>query len=165
MSCGEPLAPTVSASAVRRFLTSPYLSIILRVLLGAAFIVSGWVKTGTHFEGSLMQYGLLPLALVPTVAKVLPYVELVVGVCVLCGLFTRLSCAAMAVLLVIFIGAISIAWAQGKTHIDCGCGLFKEKVGPQPVVRDLIMLLATIQVFFYDKRLLSLDAWMGKQEK
>ncbi len=166
VSCGKPLVEAASTmSAVKRFLTSPYLSVFFRLLLGTYFILSGWVKTGVHFEGVLMEYGLLPLALVPTVAKVLPYLELIVGACFLGGLFTRLSCVGMGALLIIFIGAISIALAQGKTGISCGCGLFEEKVGWKPILRDLLMLLAVVQVFFYDKRILSLDAWLAKKEE
>jgi hypothetical protein len=75
----------------------------------------------------------------------------------------------MAGLLIIFIGAISIAWAQGKTHLDCGCQPFlaklgiQEKVGPVPIVLDTFLLLAAGQVFLYDRRLLSLDAWLAKK--
>ncbi|MCS6859195.1 MAG: DoxX family membrane protein [Abditibacteriales bacterium] len=165
---GEPLP--AAPSAVPRFLTSPYLSVVLRAIVGAMFITAGWGKTGTNFEGVLMEYKLLPLALVPTVAKVLPYVELLIGVCFFAGLFTRLSCVSMMGLLLIFIGAISIAWAQGKTHLDCGCnpmlaklGL-QEKVGPLPIVLDTLMFLSALQVFLYDRRLLSLDGWLTKNE-
>lgn len=167
LACGESL--TASSGTGRRFLTSPYLSVVLRALVGAYFITAGWGKTGTNFEGVLLEYKLLPLALVPTVAKGLPYVELLVGVCFFCGLFTRLSCVGMAGLLIIFIGAISIAWAQGKTHLDCGCQPFlaklgiQEKVGPVPIVLDTFLLLAAGQVFLYDRRLLSLDAWLAKK--
>jgi uncharacterized membrane protein YphA (DoxX/SURF4 family) len=163
VACGKPLAAASSVSSVKRFLTSPCLSVFFRAVVGALFIIAGWVKTGTDFEGAIMQYGLLPLILVPTVAKVLPYVELIIGFCLLCGLLTRLSCVGTAAMLVIFIGAISIAWAQGKTYIECGCGLGKEYVGSKPIIRDLLMLLATIQVFFYDKRILSLDSWLAKK--
>lgn len=168
VACGESL--TASTSAARRFLTSPYLSVFLRALVGVYFITAGWGKTGTNFEGIIMEYKLLPLALVPTVAKVLPYVELLIGVCFFCGLFTRLSCVGMAGLLVLFIGAISIAWAQGKTHLDCGCQPFlaklgiQEKVGPVPIALDTFLLLSAVQVFLYDKRLLSVDAWLMKKE-
>lgn len=164
LSCGKTLAKVASAPpVVMAFLTSPYLSVFFRILLGTYFILSGWVKTGIHFEGVLMEYGLLPLALVPTVAKVLPYLELIVGVCLLGGLFTRLSCVGMGAMLVIFIGAISIAWAQGKAGISCGCGLFEEKVGWKPILRDLMLLLGVAQVFLYDKRILSVDAWLSKK--
>lgn len=166
---GESL--TASTPAAHRFLTSPYLSVFLRACVGALFITAGWGKTGTNFEGVITAYQLLPLALVPTVAKALPYVELLIGVCFFCGLFTRLSCVSMMGLLLIFIGAISIAWAQGKTHLDCGCNPmlaklgFQEKVGPLPIALDSFMLLAAVQVFLYDRRLLSLDAWLMKNEK
>ncbi len=165
LSCGRTLAQVASApSLVMAFLTSPYLSVFLRVVVGAWFITAGWGKTGAHFEGVLMEYGLLPLALVPTVAKILPYTELIIGVCVLLGIFTRLSCLGMAGLLLIFIGAVSMAWAEGKTYLECGCNpLFREKVGPVPILIDTFLLLAAAQVFFHDKRILSLDAWLSKK--
>ncbi len=167
ISCGEPL--TASTSAVHRFFTSPYLSVFLRALVGAWFITAGWGKTGENFAGVVKEYQLLPDRLVLPVANYLPYVELLVGICFFCGLFTRLSCVGMAAMLVIFIGAISIAWAQGKTHLECGCNPLlakfgiQEKVGPVPIVIDAFMLLSAAQVFLHDKRILSVDAWLSKK--
>ncbi len=46
--------------------------------------------------------------------------EILVGLCLLLGLLTRVAAAVSAVLLVAFIVGIASAWARGLS-IDCGC--------------------------------------------
>ena len=50
----------------------------------------------------------------------LPFVEIVLGVLLVLGLFTRPVAIVSTLLMVAFIIGISQAWARGLT-IDCGC--------------------------------------------
>ncbi len=65
-------------------------------------------------------YELLPESVVPVVGHALPVLEILVGVCLLLGLLTRVAAVVSVVLLVAFVIGISSAWARGLS-IDCGC--------------------------------------------
>ena len=65
-------------------------------------------------------YQLLPVSAVDAVGRALPMVEIVVGVCLVLGLLTRISAAVSALLLLAFIIGIASVWSRGIL-IDCGC--------------------------------------------
>jgi uncharacterized membrane protein YphA (DoxX/SURF4 family) len=86
------------------------------------WLISGFLKAVDPRETivAVRAYQVLPESLVGTVAAVLPYLEIALGVLLLFGLATRLAAVLAAVVLVIFIaGVISVA-ARGLS-IDCGC--------------------------------------------
>jgi uncharacterized membrane protein YphA (DoxX/SURF4 family) len=57
---------------------------------------------------------------VPVVGHALPILEILVGVCLLLGLLTRVAAVVSAVLLVAFVVGIASAWGRGLS-IECGC--------------------------------------------
>ena len=93
-----------------------------RVVLGGVFVVSGALKIPDPAEAvrAVRAYRLLPEALVAPVAFGMPVVEIAVGLALLAGVFVRTAAVAAAVLLIVFIAAVTSAWARGL-QIDCGC--------------------------------------------
>jgi len=93
-----------------------------RALLGAVFVVAGVLKIPdpAAAERAVRAYRLLPEALVSPVAFGMPVGEIAVGLALLAGVFVRTAAIASAVLLAVFIAAVSSAWARGL-QIDCGC--------------------------------------------
>jgi len=65
-------------------------------------------------------YRLLPEAVVPFVGTALPYFELVFGLVLIAGLFTRWSAILWLALMAVFVFGVAWAWAKGYS-IDCGC--------------------------------------------
>lgn len=65
-------------------------------------------------------YELLPSALVEPVGWGLPFLEIAIGLLLIVGFGVRASAAAAGVFMVVFIAAVSSAWARGLS-IDCGC--------------------------------------------
>jgi uncharacterized membrane protein YphA (DoxX/SURF4 family) len=93
-----------------------------RLLVGGVWIWAALLKLPA-LESSVTAvrgYQLLPPGLADGVGRVLPMVELVVGVCLVLGLLTRVSAVASAVLQVAFIIGIASVWARGIS-INCGC--------------------------------------------
>ncbi|MDM8000617.1 MAG: DoxX family protein, partial [Dehalococcoidia bacterium] len=78
------------------------LLLLIRLALGGILIFSGLSKltSGTDFVGVVASYGMLPQTLAELFGTVLPWLELLVGVSLVLGLFTRLA-AATALLLVV----------------------------------------------------------------
>lgn len=107
---------------MRRILQSRWLSIAVRLALGALFIYSAWPKIADPpgFAQMLSNYKLMPDSWINPAALVLPWLEMVAGVCLVAGVMRRGAALWIAVLLVVFIGALSINLAR-DIAVDCGC--------------------------------------------
>ena len=95
---------------------------LLRLLLGGAFVIAGILKIAAPagFAVDVSHYRLVPHALLNPVAIVLPWIELVAGVCVLTGFWLRSGALLIAVMTVMFFIVILSALARGL-NIECGC--------------------------------------------
>ena len=97
---------------VRGLLASPYLSLASRLVLGGTFLYAGAMKTfdAGGLAASVRSYGLgLPEWFVTLSAYSLPPFEVLLGLYLLVGLFTRISAWTANGLMVLFI----LALAQG----------------------------------------------------
>lgn len=93
-----------------------------RLALGATFVYAGLSKAGAvdAFARDIAAYQLLPYALNYLVAGTLPYVELLAGFLLLMDRKVRAASVLLALLTVVFIGAILSGMLRGL-QIDCGC--------------------------------------------
>jgi uncharacterized membrane protein YphA (DoxX/SURF4 family) len=96
--------------------------LILRVVVGAVFVVAGGLKIGHAdlFASQIAGFELLPQPLVAPLALLLPFIEVLLGAYLIIGLFTRAAALAAVVALAIFDGAIASAVVRGL-HASCGC--------------------------------------------
>jgi len=85
--------------------------------LGAVSKFAAWAE----LEGVVANFRVLPRALVPLVARLLPPVEVLLAIGVLIPATRAAAALGMAVLLVVFAAAIALNVARGRTGIDCGC--------------------------------------------
>lgn len=127
-ACGTITAPMEKGqetrfSAARGLLAAPYATLISRVVLGGVFVVAGATKIPDPggLAASIRSYGLpLPEWFVSLSAYALPYLEVMLGLYLLAGLFTRASAWATTALMAVF----TLALLQGALRgleIDCGC--------------------------------------------
>jgi uncharacterized membrane protein YphA (DoxX/SURF4 family) len=96
--------------------------LLARLVVGLVWVVAGALKLPDPNENvrAVRAYQLLPEAIVPVVGHGLPVLEILVGLCLLLGLLTRVAALVSALLLVAFIIGIASAWVRGLS-IDCGC--------------------------------------------
>jgi uncharacterized membrane protein YphA (DoxX/SURF4 family) len=96
--------------------------LLARVVVGSVWVVAGLLKLPDPNENvrAVRAYQLLPESVVPVVGHGLPILEVLVGLCLLLGLLTRVAAVVSVLLLVAFVIGISSAWARGLS-IDCGC--------------------------------------------
>lgn len=96
--------------------------LLARLVLGGVFLVAGALKVPTpeSLAKATQAYQLLPHDVATYVGYALPIIEVILGLLLIIGLFTRISAAISSLLLVAFIIGIAQAWARGLT-IDCGC--------------------------------------------
>ncbi len=95
-----------------------------RWLLAVILLVTGIskMKSAEAFSEAIGRYGIVPRPLVPPLAAVLPFTEIVLGLALAVGAMPVAAGPAAAALFVAFGGAISWNLAHGR-RFDCGCGL------------------------------------------
>ena len=107
-------------------------------------------------------YELLPISLANVLGIVLPFTEIVLGLLLIIGAFTRYMAILGGAIMFIFIVAIASAWARGLT-IDCGCFGGGGQVAAnetkylQEIVRDAGLLGLALFIVRYSVTRFSLD--------
>ncbi|MBI9090353.1 MAG: DoxX family membrane protein [Desulfobacterium sp.] len=129
------------------------LAMALRLMLGVTFIVAAVGKIGDPGKFATIIYGyyLFPGWMINLSAIVLPFVELVAGVALVAGVYPRSAVMILNVLLLAFIGAISINLLRGH-QFDCGCfSLAATDTAESAVwllVRDIGLLACGVYLWF-----------------
>ena len=93
--------------------------------LGLMFVIAAYHKLmdSTGFRVTLLEYQVLPEALVGPASRVIPVVELLLGCCWLIPLVAiDLIAWSSASLLAAYACAIAVNLGRGRVHFDCGCG-------------------------------------------
>src|SRR4051812_44129394 len=113
--------------------------------LGAMFLYSSIPKiiAPADFLSSVYNYELLSPSLTLFVAIVLPWVEFLLGVCLLGGIILPGALVMCMVLFGVFVFAHASVLMRGLS-IECGCGLVSggEHVSYITLARSIILLLA-----------------------
>lgn len=138
--------------------------LVLRLALGAIFLVAGASKIGhaAEFAQQIAAFRLLPQAAIAPVAIVLPFLEVLLGGYLVVGLFTRISAWVAAALLLAFDGAIASAVMRGLS-LSCGCFGPNDKTVTTwgEVGRDAIFVVLAIVVALRAPGMLALDRRIG----
>jgi uncharacterized membrane protein YphA (DoxX/SURF4 family) len=145
-------------------------TVAARLVLGGALFYAGFSKVG-DLESSVdlvRRYDILPWDLTRLVGIALPIGELILGLLIIVGAFTRITAALGALLMVTYMAAIVSLWVR-KMSLDCGCfgpgGLvdtFAEaKVGyTKDLIRDVIFLAAGAWLIWRPVARPSVDQWL-----
>lgn len=98
------------------------IGVLARLILGIVLIWAGGAKVTRPALSALAvrAYKILPYDFAGYVGYALPVVEILVGLLLVVGLFTRQSAVVAGLLMLAFITGIGWAWAHGYS-IDCGC--------------------------------------------
>ena len=141
-----------------------WVGFLARLVVGGVWIWAGALKlpdTGSSVT-AVRAYQLLPLSIADGVGRVLPMLEVVVGVCLVLGLLARLAGGLSALMQLAFIIGIVSVWSRGIS-INCGC--FGDG-GPDPdafskypweIARDTGLLLLSLLVVWLRRTPLAVD--------
>ena len=143
-------------------LASPWLTVRVQIALGLFFVVAALPKLvdPPSFAHMIYNYRLVPGAFVNLMALAMPWLELLTGLALILGIWSRTSAALVGALLLVFIGAISANLARGNA-IDCGCfdvsaanKTVEERLTDMRfvILRDVGMLLMVAQILFSKSR-------------
>jgi len=122
-----------------------YFFLSARLLLGAIFIAASIDKIAhpAEFARIVSNYNILPGQMVNAVAVLLPWLEAILGLFILCGWWPAGAVCLANLLLVIFLIALLQAVARG-IDLHCGCFSTKASGAPQTIwylARDALFLM------------------------
>jgi uncharacterized membrane protein YphA (DoxX/SURF4 family) len=148
-----------------RFLRDRRLILLLRLALGAVFLVAAWPKLQdpAGFARSISHYHMVPEGVERLLALTLPPLELLVGLGLIFGVLDAGAAVLVFAMLVGFTGAIASAVSRG---LDISCGCFDTdggtKVGVSKLVENSLMILGAWLVVIGDRTLLSVSGWLRR---
>jgi uncharacterized membrane protein YphA (DoxX/SURF4 family) len=130
-----------------------WLRLLLRLMLAGVFLYAAWTKLRQPwlmFALSIDAYQLLPEWAVLTTARVLPWLELAIGVLLLIGVWLRYISILAAAILGVFFAIMLLSFGKGM-GIDCGCFGVGEPLTAKTLARDGLLLAAAITLAFVAK--------------
>lgn len=147
--------------SAREALTHPWLTVRVQIALGAIFVIAALPKLTDppSFAHMIYNYRIVPGGVINISALIMPWLEVLCGLALILGIWTRPARDLVALMLVIFIVAISINLFRGNA-IDCGCfnvadagKTYEQRITDMKIdiVRDLGMLLLVAQLWFADR--------------
>ncbi|MDP7565251.1 MAG: MauE/DoxX family redox-associated membrane protein [Candidatus Marinimicrobia bacterium] len=127
-----------------------------RILLGLMFIYASLDKIAhpEEFAKQIGYYKVLPFGVENILGIVLPWTELIIGICLIAGLLVDGATLLSIIMMLVFILAISQAMLRG---IDITCGCFKvsadsDKLGLDTIIRDIVFLVMSFIVLNRQER-------------
>lgn len=123
--------------------------VVLRVILGIFFIVSGSEKLISPKENFLyvvQSYEVLPKSLENIVVQIIPWWEFLLGVFLMLGLWLKPVLMGLMILTAMFINVVGQAIIRDLPITECGC--FGDLVSvPLPVVLTMDSTLLVLFIF------------------
>ena len=130
-----------------------YLAFASRIILGLIFLVSGSAKLAdiTGFKWQLASLKLFYWIISNSLSIAIPIVEIIIGVFLLLGIFTRFSCIHLGVFLLVLIW-VSYYASNILNLENCKCfgELVEMEFGPGHIML-LVLLLVLDLVILFDK--------------
>jgi len=152
---------------MKNLLSSQWLVLLFRLIVGITFVYASLDKIAhpDEFARIVYNYKILPGFLINIFAITLPWIELSCGLFLILGLFIEASSLLIFFLLIIFTIALSVNFLRG---IDIVCGCFTtdpnaKKEGAELLIRDIILLLMSLQILLYNRNFLSLQKLFQKK--
>ncbi len=130
---------------MKSFLTNPIPILLVRVTLGAIFVISSLDKIAdpAAFTVSILNYKVVGQLLATMTATILPALELLCGLGLILGLYPRTSALIIILMLIVFTVLIISALLRG---LDISCGCFSQnpnvnKIGFIKILENVGMII------------------------
>ena len=128
--------------------------LVARLWIGLLFFYAGWTKLlepAANFRGLIAQYEILPYAVIPAIAFVLPWIELIFGAFLIAGYLTRPSALVLSGVSISFVVMLLASYFKtGQFPADCGCfgeGSFIHLTGLQVLALDCANFSLGLAIF------------------
>lgn len=143
------------SARIAALLASAPLQVLCRLALGGIFIYASLDKIAhpRAFAGIVANYAILPDWLVTLPALALPWLELLAGLLLVAGIWTRSAAATLSLLLLAFMLVLAFNALRG---VDLSCGCFSTSAADKEnawvlVGRDLLILLPGIVILLFGR--------------
>jgi len=145
------------------------LTVLVRLIVGGIFLISGLAKIAdpVRFLLTLREFQLLPSALESFLAVYLPWLEFLLGLCIVVGILHRTASLMIAGLNGAFIIAIVSVMARG-IEVDCGCfGLLADALhlpdmaDGKAIVRNLVLMAMCLHIFRSEATGWTMERYLG----
>jgi uncharacterized membrane protein YphA (DoxX/SURF4 family) len=123
-----------------------YLLIVLRSALAVVFLYAAYMKLREPwllFAMSIDAYQILPEWAALTLGRILPWLELFLGLLLATGFGLRYSAAGASILLGVFFAVMVRTYLLGM-KIDCACFGLGDVIGPRTLARDGLLLALSV---------------------
>lgn len=123
-----------------------YFLVVLRVALAIVFLYAAYMKLREPwlmFAMSIDAYQILPEWAALTLGRILPWLELALGLLLATGFGLRYSAASASIMLAGFFAVMVRAYVMGM-KIDCACFGLGDVIGPRTLVRDGVLLVLSV---------------------
>lgn len=153
---------------IQNVLEHPVIMFAIRLIVGTVFLLFGVVKAiepKTAFFTAIGDYQMVPEAMIPAFGYAMIGMEIVFGLFLIVGLFTRISSWMILALLLAFLIALAQAMFRELELSDCGCSGSMIKLGESPMevfVRDVVMFVMMLYFIVLDKKRWTVDRWLEK---
>jgi len=119
----------------------PLITIVIATSLAILFLLAGRQKLSAplRFKAQLSAYQLVPDNLLSPVARVLPWLEIVIALSMLFAVSRPYAGIAAALMLGVYALAMGINLRRGRSAIDCGCGDTPQSLSSWLVLRNLVL--------------------------
>jgi uncharacterized membrane protein YphA (DoxX/SURF4 family) len=134
-------------------IVAPLCSLVCRLVLAIIFFYAAIEKIAApaEFAVAIYNYQLLPDFAVNALSVILPWLEIIVAVCLVAGLYVWGAALISSALFLTFAAALTISLVRGL-DISCGCfGAASGSINWLYLGRDLSLMAISIFVLFYDR--------------
>ncbi|MFP4084625.1 MAG: MauE/DoxX family redox-associated membrane protein [Desulfonatronovibrio sp.] len=138
---------------LKKFISSPYLALVLRLYIGGIFIYASMYKInyGAEFAETIAGYELAPYWMVNILAITMPWLELICGIMLVVGFRAKSSTVVIAFLLFLFTVGVFVNLLR-DSPISCGCfSSAEDPISWMTLIRDVIWLAMCVHIFFFDR--------------
>ena len=134
---------------MRKFLDNDWLTLAARIALATILFYAAQDKilNPDTFYDSIENYDLLAESFIYPLSRILPWIEVAIGLAFLLGIKTRFTGFIASLMFIVFIAAISSTIVRGL-EIDCGCFAAAEDAPGSPygaIARDVGFLILSLQ--------------------
>jgi uncharacterized membrane protein YphA (DoxX/SURF4 family) len=123
-----------------------YFVAALRVALALVFLYAAYTKLRQPwllFAMSIDAYQILPEWAAMSLGRIIPWLELALGLLLATGFALRYSAAGASILLGVFFAVMVRSYSMGM-KIDCACFGLGEAIGPGTLARDGALLALSV---------------------
>ncbi len=111
--------------------------------MGILFIIAAVSKlfAVNHFIEVIIKFDILPITIIPFFALFIIFIEYVLGILLVLGIFIRYAVPGLLLLMSVFIFATLINIFRGN-FVECGCfgNILNEKIGWYTLFRDFLIV-------------------------